>query len=190
VWVYVCDNPHAPYAGEFIDHPGTDMRVWLWQAWGEKASGILIWQSVLWNSKSVYPDPGRPQNPYLDAMSWRSTQGARLGFGNGEGRFIYPPEECFVRGPDGEMTNELQTKKVVYAAPVSCMRLEMIRDGIEDFEYFTRLKKLDPGNALLKVPSDVYSALDSYSWNPEPLEKHRLKMAKEIERLECARRSK
>ena len=190
VWVYVCDNPHAPYAGEFIDHPGTDMRVWLWQAWGEKASGILIWQSVLWNSKSVYPDPRRPQNPYLDAMSWRSTKGVRLGFGNGEGRFIYPPEECFVRGPSGEMTNELQTKKVVYAAPVSCMRLEMIRDGIEDFEYFTRLKKLDPGNALLKVPSDVYSALDDYTWNPEPLEKHRLKMAKEIERLEYARRSK
>jgi hypothetical protein len=70
------------------------------------------------------------------------------------------------------------------------MRLEMIREGIEDFEYFTRLKKLDPGNALLKVPSDVYSSLDSYNWNPEPMESHRLKMAREIEKLEHARIAK
>jgi hypothetical protein len=183
VWVYVCDNPHAPYAGEFIDHPGTDMRVWLWQTWGEGASGILIWQSVLWNSKSVYPDPKRPQNPYLDAMSWRSTKGVRLGFGNGEGRFIYPPEACFKRDAKGELTNELQTEKTVFDAPVGCMRLDMIRDGIEDYEYFVLLKKLDPGNALLKVPSEVYRALDDYAKIPSPMEEHRLKMAREIERL-------
>ena len=183
VWVYICDNPHAPYAGEFIDHPGSDLRAWLWQTWGEGATGILIWHTVLWNSKSVYPDPKRPQNPYLDAMSWRSTKGARLGFGNGEGRFIYPPETCFVRNASGELTNELQAQKVIFDAPVGCMRLDMIRDGIEDYEYFVRLKKLDPNNALLKVPLDVYSALDNYTKVPTPMEEHRLKMAREIERL-------
>ncbi len=188
VWVCIRDNLRAPYVGGFIDHPGTDMRVWLWQVWGEGASGILIKNTVLWNSKSVYPDPARAQNPYLDAMSWRPTKDARPGFGNGEGRFLYPPEECFVRGADGEMTNELQKKKVVYAAPVSCIRLEMIRDGIEDYEYFARLKSLDPGNALLKVPPDVCSALDDYTRTPEPLEKHRLKLAREIERLSAGKR--
>ena len=184
IWVCAGDNHRAPCAGGFIDRPGIDMRVWLWQVWGEGASGILVRQTVLWNSQSVCPDSARAQNPYLDAMSWRSDKDARSGLGNGEGRFLYPPEECFVRGADDGMTDELQTRKVVYAAPVSCIRLEMIRDGIEDYEYFARLKSLDPDNELLKVPADVYSALDVCTRTPEPVEKHRLKLAREIERLE------
>ena len=32
IWWYVCTHPRAPYAGAFIDHPGTDLRVWLWQS--------------------------------------------------------------------------------------------------------------------------------------------------------------
>ena len=43
IWFYICNNPKAPYAAEFIDRPGTDLRVWLWQAWMRKVTGVLIW---------------------------------------------------------------------------------------------------------------------------------------------------
>ena len=32
-WWYVCTGPKAPYCGLFIDHAGTELRVWLWQTW-------------------------------------------------------------------------------------------------------------------------------------------------------------
>ncbi|MCP4641325.1 MAG: DUF4091 domain-containing protein, partial [bacterium] len=91
-WWYVCTGPKAPYATLFIDHPGTEMRVWLWQTWKRRIDGILIWQSNYWTSNAAYPDG--LQNPYEDPMSWVSGYstpgGKRKPWGNGDGRFIYP----------------------------------------------------------------------------------------------------
>lgn len=170
-------------ARAFIDRPGSDMRVRFWQAWKDGTSFIFVGQTVRWNSKGAYPDPKRPQNPYLDAVAWRSSGEARTGDGNGCGRFIYPPLACFKRNAKGELTNELQSEKIVFDAPVGSMRLDMIRDGIEDYEYFELLKKLDPGNALLKVPPAVFWTAEDCTKISVPMEEHRLKMAREIERL-------
>ncbi|MBN2451188.1 MAG: hypothetical protein JXR77_12410, partial [Lentisphaeria bacterium] len=38
-WWYVCTGPKAPYCTLFIDHPGTEMRVWLWQTWARGIEG-------------------------------------------------------------------------------------------------------------------------------------------------------
>ena len=59
----------------------------------------------------------------------------------------------------------------------------MFRDGVEDYEYFTILKRLDPSNPLLGVPKSVYRDFWTYTDNPEPMETHREKLAREIERL-------
>ena len=67
--------------------------------------------------------------------------------------------------------------------PNGSMRLEILRDGIEDYEYFTMLERLDPGNALLTVPQDVSKSLKSFTFRPEPIKAHRRRVAKEIERL-------
>ena len=77
-------QPRAPYATLFIDHPGTDLRVWLWQTWKARVSGILVWETVYWTSKSAYPDSR--QNPYEDAASWADS--IRYNWGNGDGRFL------------------------------------------------------------------------------------------------------
>ena len=167
-WWYICMYPKAPYATEFIDHPGTDMRVWLWQTWQERIRGILIWETVYWTSRAVYP--GSRQNPYEDAASWADTM--RYNWGNGDGRFLYPPRACFDKG-DG----------VVLQAPNGSMRLEILRDGIEDYEYFAILSRLDPGNALLEVPADVSKSQTEFTKRSAPIKAHRLKLAREIERL-------
>ena len=179
-WWYICMQPKAPYATEFIDHPGTDLRVWLWQTWKEGVSGILIWNTVYWTSDTIYPDVR--QNPYEDAASWArmgppGPKAFRYNWGNGEGRFLYPPRACFDGGTSA-----------VLAPPNGSMRLEILRDGIEDYEYFAILSRLDPKNPLLAVPAEVAESLTRFTTSPEPIKAHRHRLAKEIARLKGDRR--
>lgn len=176
-WLYVCMNPKFPYATEFIDHPGVELRTWLWQCRAEKVTGILIWTSNLWTSQSVYSDPEYPQNPYVDAQAWNPSAAP---WGNGDGRIFYPPESVF------EDVSKRKTRLRPgpnFDDPVGSVRGEMLRDGIEDFEYFAILEKLDPLNPLLNVPVDVSRALDDFSKSPAGIERHRKLLAREIERL-------
>ncbi len=64
-WWYVCCGPKAPYCTLFIDHPATDLRVWLWQTWQRSIVGILVWETAYWTSRD---DPA--QNPYADPMGY------------------------------------------------------------------------------------------------------------------------
>ena len=175
MWWYVCCVPKAPYVTEFIDKAGTEMRVWLWQTWGEKSTGILIWDTVYWAGGRQYTDPDNPQNPYLDPQCWCDNDQA-LAWGNGDGRFLYPPPRCF--DADGRW---IKKGPSVCDAPVETYRLEMLRDGIEDYEYFAMLSKLDPSNPLLKVPANVYSSLTVFTSDPQPMKEHRRKLASAIE---------
>jgi len=189
-WWYICTGPKAPYCGLFIDHPGTELRVWLWQTWQRKIEGILIWQTNYWTSPAAYPDPEHPQNPYEDPMSWVSgystPSGTRRPWGNGDGRFIYPPEDAADAHP---------TKPVI-AGPVDSIRWEMLRDGVEDYEYCAILKRLlaERGNrltdaertrveALLEVPAEITSDMTHFTKDPAPIERHRRRIAEAIEGL-------
>lgn len=67
--VRVCTGPKAPYVTEFIDHPGTELRLWPWQSWQYGVSGILVWATVYWSSPLAYPEPN-VQDPWVDPMSW------------------------------------------------------------------------------------------------------------------------
>ena len=67
--------------------------------------------------------------------------------------------------------------------PVGSIRGEMIRDGVEDYEYLAILRRLDPGNPLLTVPEDISKSLDDFSKSPAAIEAQRIRVAREIERL-------
>jgi len=184
--LYTCVGPSAPFASNYIDRPATDMRALMWQAWLTKATGFLMWQSVYWTSEAAYP--ASLQNPYTDAMSWQGlhpglVKGDRQPFKAGDGRFFYPPKACF----DG-------SNSFVDEPPVDSIRLEMTRDGIEDWEYFALLREriadahlseeeAAPYKALLSVPPTVSASLRKYTFEPEPIESHREALARAIERL-------
>ena len=172
-WWYVCMFPKPPYPSLFIDHPGVDLRVWLWQSWREEMEGILIWNTTWWTSNLAYPDPKRPQNPYLDATAW-SPRYPGVGASNGDGRFFYPPADACAAFDEGREIGP------VLERPVETIRLEYIRDGIEDFEYFVMLKKLDPTNPLLKVPPEVSASPTEFAIDPVHMERHREKLARAI----------
>jgi len=187
-WWYVCTGPKAPYCTLFIDHPGTELRVWLWQTWQRKIEGILVWQSNYWTSSAAYPD--QPQNPYEDPMGWRSgystPAGQKRPWGNGDGRFIYPPLAAADANPSGP----------VLAGPVDSIRWEMLRDGIEDYEYLVILRRLIQAkggqlsdtqkhkySALLEVPQEITANMTTFTVDPAPIEEHRDHVARAIGEL-------
>jgi hypothetical protein len=174
----------------FIDHPGTELRVWLWQTWQRQIAGTLVWQTNYWTSSAAYPDPAHPQNPYADPMGWVSgystAQGVRQAWGNGDGRFVYPPESA----ADGRPTAP------VLEGPVPSIRLEMLRDGIDDYEYLVILRRklaerrasLTPAQvadceALLDVPPNITADMTTFTTDPAPIEQRREALARAIEQL-------
>ena len=187
-WWYVCTGPKGKYATLFIDHAATELRVWLWQTWKRKIEGILVWQSNYWTSSAAYPD--EPQNPYEDPMGWTSgystPKGEKRAWGNGDGRFIYPP----LAAANGQPTAP------VLDPPVPSIRLAMLRDGVEDYEYHALLARLLEAHAdalteaeraqyaaLLEVPDAVTTSMTEFTRSPEPIEARRAELAAAIERL-------
>ncbi len=190
-WWYVCTGPKAPYCTLFIDHPATELRVWLWQTWKRKIDGILVWATNYWTSSAAYPEPDAPQNPYLDPMGWVSgystPAGTKRPWGNGDGRFIYPPLAAADASPS----------KPVLEGPVDSIRWEMLRDGIEDYEYHAILKRLlRAGKAkrfpqakqrhfedLLEVPESITKTRTEFTRSPAPIAARRESLAEAIEIL-------
>ncbi len=187
---YVCCGPREPYATLFIDHPAIDFRMWLWQTYKYDVEGILIWATNYWTSGCAYPEPNY-QNPWQDPMSWVSGYstpvGTRRAWGNGDGRFLYPPN---TQGAADKTTKYL-------CGPVSSIRWEILRDGIEDFEYLWQLRHavrtlrkrgvsgpdLDRAERLTVVPETICKTLTDFTWDPTPLYAHREQVGLALEKL-------
>jgi hypothetical protein len=189
-WWYVCCGPKAPYTTLFLDHPAVELRVWLWQTWQRKIDGILVWSANYWTSGTAYPDPKHPQNPYEDPASWVDGYGVAKGtkqlWGNGDGRFLYPPEAAADGNPAGP----------VLEGPVDSIRWEMLRDGIEDYEYLVILRRMlaERGaklsaeqraamTALLEVPPEITKNMTTFTKDLAPIERRREAVARAIETL-------
>ncbi len=189
-WWYVCTGPKAPYCTLFIDHPATELRVWHWQTWQRKIAGTLVWATNYWTSSAAYPD--KPQNPYEDPMSYVSGYGTPAGtrayWGNGDGRFIYPPEAAAVPGLSGHQP--------VIEPPVSSIRWEMLREGVEDYEFLWLLRQrlesqrdrlpaeeVKRIEALLEVPPEITRDMTTFTTDPAPIYARRAAIAEAIERL-------
>jgi hypothetical protein len=189
VWWYICTGPKAPYVTEFIDHPGTELRLWPWQSWQYGVSGILVWATTYWSSPLAYPEPD-VQDPWADPMSWVSGYGNPVGYwspwGNGDGRFFYPPR----RDPNDSAVPNLD-------GPINSTRWENLRDGMEDYEYLWLLSQavaqaeagqadaelLRQARALLTVPPQISRDLTHFTTDPRPILDQRDRIATLIERL-------
>jgi len=193
-WWYVCTGPKQPYCTLFIDHPATALRVWLWQTWQRDISGVLIWETVYWTSPTAFP--GSLQNPYADAMGYRTGYGQPVGtqayWGNGDGRLLYPP----LSAAGGSETPVLDP-------PVSSLRLEVLRDGIEDVDYLHLLKVavdslakrtdsvksvtnsgvLAEARGLLEVPAAITASMTDWTFDSRPIHARRGAIGRMIECL-------
>ena len=163
VWWYVCTGPKAPYPNNFIDHPAINHRIRWWMIDKYGLDGSLYWSVTWWG-----------QNPWEQAMSINPSGGP---WGNGDGRLLYPPRRTKPSEP-------------VIEPPVSSIRFENLRDGIEDREYLLLLREIAAGegakaDAAQKMLSAVESALvqtlTCYEQNPGLFLAARHRVAKTIE---------
>ena len=109
--------------------------------------------------------------------------GTKLFWGSGDGRFLYPPR----RSPAGKGPPVLE-------GPISSIRWENLRDGIEDHEYFVLLQDLirkkaaaavalPDAESLLRVPESISKDLTRFTKDPSLLLEHRRRLARAIERV-------
>jgi hypothetical protein len=190
-WSYLCTGPKSPWLTLFIDHPAVNLRMWLWMSYQWGLKGILVWRANYWTSASLFP-PGVLQNPWQDPMSYTVGYGVPFGqpnlWGNGDGRFLYPPN----RDPNTDKSKHLE-------GPVDSVRWEILREGIEDYEYFVLLEKAvrdappakaaaaARAKALLRIPAEIFRDGRTYTKDPKALLDYRQKVAAAIEDLSAAR---
>lgn len=122
-WFYFATNPKGPAPNNFIDHPAINHRIRSW--YGEKFG----FDGEAYYGINYYL--GTP-NPWTNTMSSTDLSSPPVFYwGNGDGTLVYPP----TREPPA-------TNTTVIAGPIDSIRWELIRDGMEDREYFWQLARL------------------------------------------------
>lgn len=182
LWQYVCVSPNPPYANFFVDELGVDHRNLFWQTRKIGATGLLYW-TVFWvnklKNKAYEGKASFPDIPFDFTSSQYYTD--EWCHANGDGMMMYPGKNL---------------------QPLSSIRLEIIRDGIEDYEYFVLLDKLikeieeipayktkgaqnllNTARKLAKVPDDIVKSATVYTKNPETMISYRKQIADMIEQL-------
>lgn len=173
MWWYICCAPTSPYANWFVESPSIEPRLLMGSmSYKYQVDGFLYFFSNLWE---LCDEPIR-SGPYTD---WYPGSGGRdSAYANGDGSIFCP-------GPDG---------------PLTTIRMENIRDGIEDYEYLHTLsalvrqsekspargknaKAIRRARQLLEVPDSVVESMIRYTHDPQDLEAFRKEVASLILRL-------
>lgn len=116
-WWYVCMGPRYPYANFFVDMEGIDHRILFWQQKEYGVEGLLYWSANWWN-------PVNTSDPWEDIATVKDLGEPYI---YGDGSLLYPGSKVRVMGP------------------VSSVRLEIIRDGLEDYEYLAQYERIFGG---------------------------------------------
>jgi len=162
-WYISCDQVY-PQPNYFIDAPALDPLMVPWITARYKMNGILYWAINFWNQT---PDP------WLDPVTFISGFECSGGFVlNGEGSLIYPGDHA------KRYTGQPDVK-----GPVSSIRLELLREGIEDYEYLWMLK--DKGDVAFaeKQVQNLVIDVSAFSRNLAELYLTRKAMARRLEEL-------
>jgi hypothetical protein len=173
-WWYTADNPTKPFPNFFLDYPVFDNRIIFTLSYMYDMGGVLYWcinreWATNMDIKGQWPD--KSWKPYIFGAHNNKRK-----FSNGMGNYVYP-------GKDGRILPSL--------------RLENLRDGIEDYEYLVMLKELTSelikqkpeskliaeAEKLLKVPTSVAIAVNDYSGNPANLLQYRKNIANMIVKI-------
>lgn len=163
-WYISCDQAY-PQPNYFIDAPAMDPVMVPWITARYHMNGILYWAANFWNQT---PDP------WLDPVTYISGFDCSNGWVlNGEGSLIYP----------GDHTKQYTGQQNV-SGPVSSIRFELLREGIEDYEYLCLIKDLGDKDFAEKMISDMVVDVSAFSRNVAELYLARKAMAKKIEQLQ------
>lgn len=160
-WYISCDQRY-PQPNYFIDAPALDLVMvpWITERYG--MDGILYWAVNFWS---------QTESPWLDAGTFHSgflcSDGWVL---NGEGSAVYPGNET-----------KRYTGQPNVDGPVSSIRFELLREGIEDFVVLSMLKKAGHEAFAQQQVNDLVIDVSAFSRNLKELYLARQAMAKRLE---------
>ena len=157
-WYISCDQTY-PMANYFIDAHGAEPRAVAWITYSYGLQGILYWAVNFW------PEV---RSPWRDPVTWkRSECNAPLA---GEGSLLYPGEEirAYCRLND-------------VSGPVSSIRFEQLRKGLQDVEYLYLLESKGHKEEARKLCGELVSSAELFSRDPARYEEIKEEAAKMIE---------
>jgi len=162
-WYVSCDQVY-PQPNWFIDAPAMDMLMLAWITARYEMHGMLYWAMNYW-SQTV--------NPWINANTFLSGYLCSNGWVlNGEGTVFYPGN--FVRR---------YTDQPDVEGPVSSIRFELLREGIEDYVYLSMIEKLGDKAFAEKTVESMVVDVKAFSRNVPVLYNTRKEMAARIEQL-------
>lgn len=156
VWWYICMGPNYPYANWLLENPLIESRVIWWQAWQNKIEGFLYWGLNVWrlnHNETIIPDRTGPR------VDWSVTAGGQHPSLNGDGIMLYPGEN----------------------GPIGSTRLEVIRDGLEDFELLKQYGARFGNDATEEILAPVTQGITRYSRDVKIVSAARLKMLEALQ---------
>lgn len=162
-WYISCDQVY-PQPNYFIDAPAMDPVMVPWITWRYGMNGILYWDLVYW---------AQTADPWLNPVTYLSGFFcSRGGVLNGEGSLLYPGSRA--RRHTGQRDVD---------GPVSSIRFELLREGIEDYEYLWLLKSRGEAALAEEAVKSMVVDVRAFSRNAEALLALREKLARRIEEL-------
>ncbi|MFH0796260.1 MAG: glycoside hydrolase domain-containing protein [Candidatus Omnitrophota bacterium] len=168
VWWFVADSPYPPCPTFHIPVSAIDPRIIWLMGWKYNIDGFLYWGLNIW----AFHDEGnleKDSSKRWPNNPWKLTR-------IGDGLLIWP-------GPQME--------------PLSSIRLESIRDGLEDYEYLYLLREkanllkdnskyaniLKDVENILKIDPKVVKDVTHYTHDPSDIYTFREKIAGYIEKI-------
>ncbi len=151
-WWYVCCGPGKPYCNFFVDFEGPMHRALFWQQKMHDVEGLLYWDTTYWEEHST-------KDPWQDIATVKWIKDDIYG----DGSLMYPGRQVGVDGP------------------VTSIRLETIRDGLEDYEYLTLLEKLAGRPACDAAIKRIARDMVDYEHNPARFEFARRELGEAVE---------
>lgn len=173
-WVggYVCTSPSPPFSELMMREPGLNHRLLPWICRKVEVDLLLYYGLNFWCYQ------WRPFETNIDQIdddghfydTWPR-------MGGGGGVLFYPGG------------------KSIEDEPQASLRLELLRQGMQDYEYFWMLDELTRGRddeaavnarALLEVPAEIVPGFTGYTDDESLVETHKRKIAEAIEVLDYA----
>ncbi len=162
-WYISCDQIY-PQPNYFIDAPAMDPVMVPWITEQYKMVGFLYWAANFWTETP---------NPWLDAVTFISGYLCSDGYVlNGEGSLLYPGDyvKRFTGQPDVD-------------GPVSSLRFELLREGIEDYDYIQMLKNAGQKEFADQLVNKMVIDVSTFSRNVADLYAARKAMALQLEKI-------
>ena len=170
VWWYTCCWPHHPYPNFFIEYPAIESRLLMGVITAKYCPDGFLYYQI-----SRWRNNSEPitSGPFTD---WNPNSFSKY---NGDGSLVYP-------GPD--------------STPLSSIRLENFRDGLDDYAYIIILDEiirqyeakpeldtteeawLEAATSAVRIPWDIVKERYSFTYDPTDVYAYRETLAQLIEK--------